>query len=98
MQIQRSASQGALFQEHQSEVILRSLDHLLAMAQHYRKEGNLRQAMDIYWMLSDDHSETAQAQSAQDILLELARIYEHDGARHQARAVYERLVSISDSM
>ncbi len=98
MQVQQSASQSALFLEHRSEVILQSLDHLSAMAQHYRREGSLRQAMDIYWMLSEDHSETAQALAAQDILLELARVYEHDGSRHQARAIYERLASISDSM
>ena len=62
------------------------------MAQHYCSEGNLRQAMEIYWMLSEDHSETAQGQGAQDRLLELADVYERVGSRHQARAVYERLL------
>jgi hypothetical protein len=92
MQIQHSTSQSAHFQEHRSKVILQSLDHLLAMAQRYRKEGSLRQAMEIYWTLSEDHSETAQAEWAQDRLLELAQFYENEGERHQARAVYERLL------
>ncbi|VTZ25559.1 conserved hypothetical protein [Methylocella tundrae] len=92
MQFQESVSHGALFQEHRAEVIRESLDHLLAMAQRYRSEGSRRQAMEIYWMLSEDHSETVQAQAAQDKLLELAHIYERDGSRHQARAVYERLL------
>ncbi|WOJ88524.1 hypothetical protein RZS28_11890 [Methylocapsa polymorpha] len=92
MQFEQSASRGSIFQEHQSDVIIQSLDHLLIMAQRYRSEGNLRQAMDIYWTLSEDHSDTAQGQGAQDKLLELAGVYERDGYRHQARAVYERLL------
>jgi hypothetical protein len=91
MQFDPSASHDSLFQEHRSEVAVRSLDHLLAMAQLYRSEGNLRQAMEIFWMLSEDHSETVQAQGAQEGLLELAGLYERDGSRHQARALYERL-------
>jgi hypothetical protein len=92
MQFEQSASHGSLFQDHQSNVVLRSLDHLLAMAQRYRREGNLRQAMEIYWKVSECHSETAQAQGAQEGLLELADVYERGGSRHQARAVYERLL------
>ena len=92
MQLEQSASHGSSFQEHRSDVILRSLDHLFDMAQHYRSEGNLRQAMEIYWMLSEDHTETAQGQVAQDKLMEMADVYERVGSRHQARAVYERLL------
>jgi TolA-binding protein len=92
MQLEQSAPHGTLFQDHRSDVILRSLDHLFGMAQHYCSEGNLRQAMEIYWMLSEDHSETAQGQEAQDRLLELADVYQRVGSRHQARAVYERLL------
>jgi len=92
MQLEQSASHGTLFQDHRSDVILRSLDHLFCMAQHYRSEGNLRQAMEIYWMLSEDHTETAQGQVAQEKLLEMADVYERVGSRHQARAVYERLL------
>ena len=92
MQLEQSASHGSSFQEHRSDVLLRSLDHLFDMAQHYRSEGNLRQAMEIYWMLSEDHTETAQGQVAQDKLMEMADDYERVGSRHQARAVYERLL------
>jgi len=92
MQLEQPASHSTLFQEHRSHVSLQSLDHLLAMAQRYRSEGNLRQAMAIYWTLSEDHSETTQAQWSQDKLLELADVYERDGSRHQARAIYERLL------
>jgi hypothetical protein len=48
--------------------------------------------MEIYWMLSEDHTETAQGQVAQEKLLEMADVYERVGSRHQARAVYERLL------
>lgn len=92
MQLEQSASHSTLLQEYRSHVILQSLDHLLAMAQRYRSEGNLRQAMEIYWTLSEDHSETEQAQWSQDRLLELADVYECDGSRHQARSIYERLL------
>ncbi len=92
MQYAQSTSGESLIQEHRSEVVVRSLDHLFAMAQRYRSEGNLRQAMAIYWALSEDHSETTQGQGAQDGLLELADVYENDGSRHQARAIYERLL------
>jgi len=92
MQLEQSALHDTLFQDHRSDVILRSLDHLFCIAQHYRSEGNLRQAMEIYWMLSEDHTETAQGQVAQEKLLEMADVYERVGSRHQARAVYERLL------
>ncbi|MFI5014561.1 MAG: tol-pal system YbgF family protein [Hyphomicrobiales bacterium] len=91
MQYARSSLHSSLSQQHRSEVIVRSLDHLFAMAQQYRSEGSLRQAMEIYWTLSENHSETVQGQGAQDGLLELADVYEHDGSRHQARSIYERL-------
>jgi hypothetical protein len=92
MQFEPSASRGDLFQEHRSDIVVESLDHLLAMAQRYRDEGCVRQAMEIYWMLSEEHSETEQGQGAQDRLLELAGAYEREGYRRQARAVYERLL------
>jgi hypothetical protein len=72
-------------------VVDRSLDDLLAMAHRYHSEGNVWQAMDMYWMLTDTHSGTVQALDAQMSLLELAETYERDDARHMARAVYERL-------
>jgi hypothetical protein len=91
MQFEPSASVAPQTPVHRSEVFIRSLDHLFAMAQRYRSEGRIRESMDILWTLSNDHSETPQGRGAQDGLLELADRYETDGARHQARAIYERL-------
>lgn len=92
MQFEQATSQGVHWRERRSDVVHRSLDHLLAMAHRYRREGNLRQAMEMYWMLSEDHSGTAQALEAQECLLELAETYERDDERHTARAVYERIL------
>lgn len=96
MQSERSLSYGALWQERRLDTVRQSLDHLLAMAHRYRSEGSLWQAMEMYWRLSEDHSETAQALEAQESLLELAEAYERDDARHAARAVYERLSDLDD--
>ncbi|OIQ68702.1 hypothetical protein GALL_497030 [mine drainage metagenome] len=92
MQFEEPARRTTLWQEHRSDMIHRSLDHLLAMAHRYRNEGRVRQAMELYWMLSEDHSGTTQALEAQGCLLELADAYEREDARHTARAVYERLL------
>ena len=91
MQIQQSLSRRALWEERESEVSHRSLDHLLAMAHCYHNEGSVWQATEMYWMLSEDYSGTAQSLEARQSLLAMAETYERDNARHMARAVYERL-------
>ncbi|WP_018402851.1 tetratricopeptide repeat protein [Marinobacter gelidimuriae] len=68
------------------------LDRLLGMAHRYRSEGNMRQAMEMYWALLENHPETAQALVAHATLLKLAEAHERDGARHAARYMYERLL------
>ena len=65
---------------------------LLAMAQRYRCEGKLREAMDLYWELVEDHPGTADAGAAKAVLLELAASYERNDASHMARSIYERLL------
>lgn len=75
--------------ETTSEVLL---DHLLAMAHRYRSEGNLRQAMEMYWSLLEDYAETAQAGHASTSLLDMAKAYEREGAMHEARSIYTRLL------
>ena len=60
MQFEPSASVAPQTPVHRSEVFIRSLDHLFAMAQRYRSEGRIRESMDILWTLSNDHSETPQ--------------------------------------
>ncbi|WP_315705134.1 MULTISPECIES: hypothetical protein [unclassified Bradyrhizobium] len=98
MELEQSPRQIALWQERRSDTIHRSLDDLLAMAHRYRHEGCLWQAMEMYWMLSEDHYGTAQAMEAEGSLLELADAYKHEGARHAARAVYERLSNLDGIM
>lgn len=92
VELESSTSRASILQKCSSEAARQSLDHLLAMAQRYRSEGDLRQAADIWWTLLQDHADTPQAQAAQDKLLELAHVYEREGYRHQARAFYERLL------
>ena len=68
------------------------LERLLAMAHRYRSDGNLRQAMELYWELAEDHAGTPEADAAKAVLLELAASYEREGARHMARSIYKRLL------
>lgn len=70
------------------------LERLLAMAQRYRKEGNYRQATEMFWTLIEEHSETPQAEAAKAELLALAEGYERAGNQHMARSMYERLLDL----
>ena len=72
------------------------LERLFAMAQRYRKDGNLRQASEMYWTLVTDHADTPQAQAATSELLLLAEGYERAGNQHMARGMYERLMDLQD--
>ena len=49
--------------------------------------------MEMYWALVEQHAGTAQARSARVGLMGQAQAYEQQGARHVARAVYERLLA-----
>lgn len=69
------------------------LDRLLAMAHRYRSEGNLRQAVELYWTLAEDRPGTPEGDAAKAVLLELAASYERNEARHMARSIYERLLA-----
>lgn len=70
-----------------------ALERLLDMAQRYRREGNLREAMDLFWELAEDYPATDEAGTAKTILLELATSYEQNDAPHMARSIYERLLA-----
>ncbi len=72
------------------------LEHLFTMAQHYRKEGNYREATELFWKLVDEHSETPQADAAKTELLALAEGHERAGNQHMARSMYERLLAQED--
>lgn len=70
------------------------LEHLLVMAQRYRKELNLREATELFWSLVEEHPDTPQANAAKLELQQLAKGYERAGAPHMARSIYERLLDL----
>ena len=72
------------------------LERIFAMAQRYRKEGNFRQASEMYWTMVSDHADTPQAEAAKVELLLLAEGYERAGNLHMARGMYERLMDLED--
>ena len=72
------------------------LARLFAMAQRYRKDGNYRQATEMYWTMVSDHADTPQAEQAKEELLTMAEGYERAGNEHMARGMYERLMDLED--
>jgi len=70
------------------------LAYLLAMAQQYRKEGNCRQATELFWTLAEEHPQTLEADVAKAELLQLAEGYGRAGAQRMARSMYERLLEL----
>jgi tetratricopeptide (TPR) repeat protein len=82
--------------EHQSPshsaISSRILARLLSMADSYRESGSLRQAIEIYFELMHEHSETPQAERAEERLFDVARSYERAGELRQARGIYEQLL------
>ena len=69
------------------------LDRLFAMAERFRSEGKLREAMELYWELAEEQAGTAEADAASAMLLELAAGYERTEAPHMARSIYQRLMA-----
>ena len=69
---------------------------LLAMAQQYQSEGNLRQATEMFWTLAEDYRGTPQADAAKAVLMGLAEGYERNNARHMARSTYTRLMRLEN--
>jgi hypothetical protein len=70
----------------------RVLPRLLRMADTYRESGSVRQAIEMYFELIDQYSETPQALTAEDRLLDVAQSFELAGELRQARGIYERLL------
>jgi tetratricopeptide (TPR) repeat protein len=87
-----SGAGGAMKPEEGADENQALLGRLLAMAQRYRSEGNLRQAIELYWTLAQGYPRTPQSDAAHRVLLEIADAYERQGARHMARSMYERLL------
>lgn len=69
---------------------------LLSMANRYRNEGEIHQALEIYWTLNDEYSDTSQAKDAAAQLMEIAEEFDRDGARRMARSIFERLLTRTD--
>jgi phage tail tube protein FII len=69
------------------------LPQVLTMAQGYRAAGDVRAAMDLYWLLAEEHQETRQAAMAREALLDMAASYERRRAPHMARSIYERFLT-----
>ena len=69
------------------------LERLFSMAQRFRSEGKLREAMELYWQLAEEQPGTAEANAASAMLLELAAGYERNQAPHMARSIYQRLMA-----
>lgn len=70
----------------------RILDGLLRMADLYRSNGSLRQAIEMYFSLVHKYTGTPQAADAVLRLLDVARGYEDAGELRQARGLYEHLL------
>ena len=69
------------------------LQRLLVMAREYRAEGDIQSAMDLYWLLAEEHPESPQATAAKEALLMMAEGYERRRAPFMARSIYERLLT-----
>lgn len=70
------------------------LSRLLRMADNYRSANMLRQALEIYWDLAENHSSTPEAQQARQRLLAICEWYETQGKLHHARAMCQRMMNI----
>jgi len=71
-------------------------ERLLRMAKRYRSEGQVREAMEMFWELSESYAEYAQGSTAKDLLLEMAADYERTGSPRLARSIYERILADED--
>jgi hypothetical protein len=69
---------------------------LLVMAQQYQSENNVRQATEMFWALAEDYQGTPQSDAAKAALLQVAEGYERNNARHMARSIYTRLMSLEN--
>ena len=68
------------------------LTHLLRIADGYRAENALRQAIEIYFELVENHPHMPEAQQARHRLTEIGEQYERSGEFRQARSLYQRLL------
>ena len=77
---------------HEAEVVLPLLSHLLQMANDYRSNGSPHQAIEVYYELAEQNADSIEGQEARCQLFEIAREYEQADMPHEARSIYERLL------
>ena len=70
----------------------RVLARLLEMADAYRGENALRQAVAIYFTLVEKYEDSPEAAQAFDRLMEIAEQHERAGEPRNARGIYDRLL------
>ncbi|HUY88111.1 MAG TPA: hypothetical protein VMV10_05225 [Pirellulales bacterium] len=68
------------------------MSKLLNLADMYRAENSIHQAMSIYFELAEEHAGAPEAYDALERLLEIAKSHEDAGELRQARSLYERLL------
>jgi len=71
------------------------LDHLIGMANLYARNGSLRQAIELYFAVVNEHGGTDQSVQACDRLMAVAQQYENHGELRLARGIYERILKAS---
>ncbi len=68
------------------------LQKMLHMADHYAREGNRRQALDLLWRILEHPSCGPFQKAARKAVMAIARAYESEGARHMALDIFEKLL------
>lgn len=68
------------------------LTRLLKIADGYRAENALRQAIEIYFELVEHYPSTPEAREAWQRLTKIGEQYERSGEFRQARSLYQRLL------
>jgi hypothetical protein len=66
-------------------------ERLLRMAETYKADGAVRQAMSLFLTLVEDYPDTLEAARAVHRLLAIADDFEAVGEFRQARSIYERI-------
>lgn len=72
------------------------LDRMLALARSFLRARARRQAMDVYWALLSRHPHTVQGRAAHSDLLQLAALFDDEGAPHTAFDIYQRLLALEE--
>jgi len=64
---------------------------LMRTGRTYQEQGNIHQAIYVYFNVIDRHAGTKEAQEASDRLLKIAQEYEQNGQLYMAKHLYQRI-------